>query len=610
MSRYNVFTDEKWDNIYLDYMCGKFTNREQNFIRGITGNYSVVLNLVNTGENCTDGKNIKVTVSKWEIPSMKRINRYMGTFFTPEEFTKTTTRAVEIHEAGHVLFSQETLKLRKRDTGNRNKKVLGYIENTIEDGYIERALVSYKKSFQKYLVYSNLYTMFSYPKLSEFEKKSKLQAFLTRALEKFVVGRIKGRVSDDIQEFADMTDEIYRKAVTNPDAQERLDAAVEIYDLIKPLIDEAAEQGNADDVEYDYSSDIENATGDASFTAPDVKITNTVFDDNNDENGDSDDDKQGKSSNSAKKDASELKVELQKEAQKEKAEEKNEEISTPDEQNIDYGSNNAKIEIQCIRPTGDDKIASDTYNEYSSEILFTKKNFIKKLRLLLEQNQEDYIDDLEMGHTINTSKICKKDKSFWREAADVKKPLPLRITILADLSGSTCGLIKDMKRAIILLTQTANALKIPIQVIGEQAIYGLDKIYHYMALDFKDNPIQNYNICKMESQEGTREGASLRWIKHQLTQMYPENRNLIIVLSDGIPEHYGQFFAEENLVADAHAAANEIYKLPNFELIGIAMGDKNLYNDLCKIYKKTIMCDNIDNLPKLMVDVLRKNLLR
>lgn len=609
MSRYNIFTDEKWDNIYSDYMCGKIQIREQNFIRGITGNYSVVLNLVNTGENCTDGKNIKVTVSKWKIPSMKRINRYMGTFFTPEEFTKTTTRAVEIHEAGHVLFSQETLKLRKRDTGNRNKKVLGYIENTIEDGYIERALVSYKKSFQKYLVYSNLYTMFSYPKLSEFEKKSKLQAFLTRALEKFVVGRIKGRVSDDIQEFADMTDEIYRKAVTNTDAQERLDAAVEIYDLIKPLIDEAAEQGNTDDVEYDYSSDIENATGDASIIAPDVKITNTVFDDNNDENGDSDDDKQGKSSNSAKKDASELKVELQKEAQKEKAEEKNEEMSVP-ENEVDYGANNFGIKIECVRPSGDDKIALETYEQYSSELLFIKKNFVKKLRFLLERKQEDYIDDLEMGHTINTSKLCKRDKSFWREAIDVKKPLPLRITVLADLSGSTDWILKDMKRAIILLTQTANMLKIPIQVIGEQAIYYQDRIKHYIALDFKDKTNQNYNICKMESTEGTREGASLRWVKNQLTRLYPDSRNLVIVLSDGVPEHFGKTSKAENLILDAHAAANEIYKLSNFELVGIAMGDKELYDNLCKIYKKTIMCDNIDNLPKLMIDILRKNLLR
>ena len=447
--------------------------------------------------------------------------------------------------------------------------------------------------------------MFSYPKLSKIEEKSKLQAFLTRALEKFVVGRIKGKVSDEVQEYADKTDTIYRKAVTNPNAQERLDAAVEIYDLIKPLIDEAAEQGNADNMEYTYSSDIENAIGDATFKAPDIEIQNTVFDENIEEG----DPKSGQSQGKMKKSGSELKVELQKEAQKEKAEEKNETMSVPDNK-IDYGANNAGIKIECIRPDGDDKLASDTYEEYSSEILFAKKNFIKKLRLLLEQKQEEYIDDLEMGHTINTSKLCKRDKSFWRESADVKKTLPLRITVLADLSGSTYTLLKDMKRAIILLTQTANALKIPIQVIGERAIYYQDIIQHCIALDFKDKTNQNYNICKMYSSEGTREGASLRWIKNQLTQLYSDSRNLVIVLSDGLPEHIGKNDKEENLVADAHAAANEIYKLPNFELIGIAMGDQSLYNDLNKIYKKTIMCENIDNLPKLMVDVLRKNLLK
>ena len=238
-----------------------------------------------------------------------------------------------------------------------------------------------------------------------------------------------------------------------------------------------------------------------------------------------------------------------------------------------------------------------------------QKQMLEALRDLREGNVQKH---RQFGRTIVPTDTYRPDQRFF---ANKKLPqdLPdMAVSILADNSGSTDGeRIQAAMLSSVLLHDFCTGLNIPIAVAGHNAVMG-GGVNYFIFADYEQ--ISNKDkyraaklaatMTKMNAHNSNRDGCALN-IAAKLLEKRPEQVKLLIVISDGRPNHTG--YGGEMATKDIQEIVKQC-KQKGIEVIACAIGDDK--NNIRTIYGDGFIdISDLKTLPKTLVSIVKKRII-
>ena len=187
-----------------------------------------------------------------------------------------------------------------------------------------------------------------------------------------------------------------------------------------------------------------------------------------------------------------------------------------------------------------------------------------------------------------------QDGSFFirtRLPADEQR---LAVGLLIDESGSMGwgDRITHARKTAIVLYDFCVSLGIPVTIYGHSTDYRGVALYSYAEFDSVDEN-DRYRLMDMIDRNGNRDGAALRFVAEHLAKR-PENRKLLILISDGQPADDGYYGTEAE--ADLRGIKQE-YARQNIVLFAAAIGEDK--DAIQRIYQEGFLdITRLDDLPK------------
>lgn len=645
-------------------------NKEQSFLRSITDNYKNLLKF--TQNTCTDGNIVEVYPTHPVIFNEDNLKSVAGNLkmdVVSENFflaMKFFSRGGITHEAFHILFTDfQILKDMAIDFKSKSpfhRKKMHEILNIGEDGFIELAGINFLPGLESYITFSNELIFGTMKSLEEIEERvdgnisSELDLYLHWAMMHTIIGKFKGTVKNShVLEKIEKTKDYFSEMRINPDARKRYELAKKIYAEIEDLIKASEKKSNS--FVYPKNANISHGEG----TPQKVEIKKDFKNRNDAQPGESGEGEEGKGQDSSEKDSEDkdpkdgqdsssgkstsgntektdeekksessdedLKDLIEKLKQEEldvKKEEKDKEKEEKKEQKkisrenmelskVKYSDihRGISLKIERLKAIPVNEYERNAYNKVKNEYKPIIRAFIKQFKAILEARSQGDICKLKIGTKLDTRRLADPKRRNWQKPVENKNPADLNIVIVIDGSGSMMNNRNSVIAAVIVIYEVAIALGIPICIIEESAIYYQDLVQHRILVDYNNykNPDARYNILRFNPDEGTREGVSLKWCSNY-QKLQGNKDNLMIVIADGDPQHTGtnSDYGGKIALSDTHQVAKEIEK-GGTQLTAISLGEY-CFEALDLIYSHTILCDNLDKLPKQLINILKKKMFK
>ena len=109
------------------------------------------------------------------------------------------------------------------------------------------------------------------------------------------------------------------------------------------------------------------------------------------------------------------------------------------------------------------------------------------------------------------------------------------------------------------------SLGIPVTIYGHSTDYRGVALYSYAEFDSVDEN-DRYRLMDMMNRNGNRDGAALRFVAEHLAKR-PENRKLLILISDGQPADTGYRGTEAEAVSYTHL---DVYRRQPYHSLSLA----------------------------------------
>lgn len=629
---------------------------EEKAIRGIAENKNIIFQFVEPGvAPNTNGKIVsypKTEFSEEEIKKIKALQKK----YDLDEYSAfwINLRGTILHETGHILYSQDMLKYLRQESEKRNPdiKLIQNITNIYEDAFIERTLSEEFLGAEKFLSYSNESCLPAPEEIQEMDKKlSEFAKFDRYITFKVIVGEeLPLTMSEKTLECIEETLPLFEKAAREINSLTRFSYVFKIIEIIKKYFNDFSS------LNYKTIAIIKNAEGlkrnpkRDSDPSTEIEVESSGTDkegSNSEKEGKNNGEKTGSTENSSldNKDSSGSKGNSSKNGENSNSTEnisgngnssndkkfdfttennqgkknkdaigKELEAENQEDQNKKNGSDKIKgsmtdksraTNVFYKNPEASEKIAyEDAMKKYSGII----KKYSREFKKLIERKEEGYERKLSMGSCLDSRNFCDKKDRIWKSRRDSKETAELYITLVVDCSGSMYDRISTAREAIALMSSIANEAKIPVQVIGFNFS---NKVEQYHVLSFNDKfEKKKENIFKLFSDGCNRDSYTAEYVYRQLSALEQTNsrrKDLVIWISDGLPSAYS---GGENGEAMTKKAVSILEKSIQREVLAIALGDINLQKSLEKEFKKVLLCDNIDRLPGILCNILRKNFLK
>lgn len=185
------------------------------------------------------------------------------------------------------------------------------------------------------------------------------------------------------------------------------------------------------------------------------------------------------------------------------------------------------------------------------------------------------------------------------------------VVVMTDESGSMQAHADGMSRfqaatgANLLLHGVLRRMNIPHQQFGFSAFYGRNAVLHRPYVMFENCNQPKVPIC-CGCFDNARDGLSIRLGAQMLLQR-PERQKLLIVVTDGIPEHAAQdhYYTDEVSLFDTANAVQEAERL-GVKVVGVSIGDGD--NHMPNIYSNRVCVRRLSELPQKLVQVLQQTL--
>lgn len=593
--------------------------KEQNFARGFTGHDSVTLAFINEGRAFTDGKNITVDPAMDRIfadkEAMAQTSKTLGlkeTVNDPWSGLYFTSRALEIHECLHIIFTQFPIPAiyDKRSTDRLRFCVLAMIGNIIEDAFIENAGASEFPETEVFLRWGRVSRLFA---------KSPSKGTLKETLEEV---KSSQQVSDDTETaieaildycavkllypmaVAGVPDERYEGYISTVlplffdgsvcgAPEKRHEFSCRIFDVLEPLLPESIPEferlqqmlGSCDTHNGGSRSINEHRS-----QGRKADITRRLFLDKDgrlipfDESG---------SIITALK--SSIKDEYSDLAGSAET------VMQPVCIDIDPASTGASamhraIKIKEYHPIPD-ALNEKSYKQLVGQYQRIINNYKRRFDKIIHTENEYSETKQYFGTGISSRNLTDSKKRYWYKHIREQGSPELSVMLMIDGSGSMSGARRNAAvHAAAVLTEVLESKNIEHCIVEYRALYDEPVTEHNILVDFRHNTKGRYNIMRLSAYSGTREGLSLCWAeKYFMSNSQVENK-VMIVISDGFPAHECE---ESDYLppVSTQDTANAVKRISHrgVSVIAIALG-YDCYPYLKEIYPKTVLCTELDKL--------------
>lgn len=581
---------------------------------------------------------------------------------TPEKRIRIITRAQVIHECLHKLYTMFPIPTNTdpiADTPNK-RKIINILSNIIEDSYIEAVGITMYNNIRYYLQFFrtciSLYNEQNMPQSNSSSASDSLDEFINYFID-YILYPInhKSQPSDKIKEYVQKAKPVFYQATLCNDPQKRYNYAVDIFKIIKPLIPrDDQERINQDQFNQKMpGSDTHNGNKtrpqpnnpnqkqpeSSLFPQPQeqqpqaqpktledpteakkggnlfeglpqeqqpqqpTKTTQEILQEENSK-------EQAQQSLENFTEEINAAIEKQKEIQKsEEAEEKkripNQKISGDEFKEF---TSHKEITIFENHPENCKHHKKD-YDEMVQDHKITINYYNTRFLQMLQTNTDVMESGYITGLSLNTKKLGDTKKRYWNRNSIQQDTPDLAILILIDGSGSMSGSKKtNATKSAVILHEILQKQQINHAIVEHRAHYSEKSMEANILVDFNSPDSDKYNLLRIRANDVNRDGLSLLWAERYLAKQPNENK-VIIVISDGIPNHKN--YKGENAVNDTKDIANKIIN-HGINVLAIALEEEQenttseCYNKLKKIYTNIIDCPNPNNLTRKLLETINK----
>ncbi len=603
------------------FQCDYNRTLEEDFAQVFSERSDVRLFFINEDEAFTDGKNIVVDPASNGLFADKAVlyetEKYMkiGHEISEDPWLalRMNTRAQNIHECLHLLYttfppyevndSRSTTKVRR--------KVLGMIDNIIEDAFIEAAGCSVYDNLESFLLFRRVSRLFSnIPSKGTVDRAFEAEddaAPTPLPLIQYLnhMGRFllypmiaESEPKPEIAEYVKATQELFRKGAGTGAPKERFSFSQQIFDIIEPLIPDSetdVDTATLQKMLFGIKTHAAQSSSINSFAheGKTVSITRLLF---------------------TNLDGSVLPVPDLKEAMQHIIAgfsfEKETALKIVLYQGVtvewtsgeyDCAMIHKGIKIIEAKPRINlnlKKAYQNIYNKYRININAYNVRFTQLLKGVVSIREDKFL----FGGGITSKRISDHKKRYWyRDIQGVGVP-DIALMLLIDGSGSMAGDRRDgAMTSSVILHEVLKKQGIEHAIVEHRAIYDKPVLKHNILVDFNARDEQKYNLMTLDAGEGTREGLTLYWAEKYISTNSQAEHKLIIVLSDGVPAHglnSDACYLPPVSIKDTANAARKIMKRGT-NIIAVALdneGDDSCYLNLKQIYSSVVSCTNLKHL--------------
>ena len=270
---------------------------------------------------------------------------------------------------------------------------------------------------------------------------------------------------------------------------------------------------------------------------------------------------------------------------------------------LDYGSPHMGVPVDVARSLGtpDEK----RYDEIISRVgKYSKRLQQQILDALRDIREGGLYRHKPFGRIIMAGESYRPDGKYF---ANKKLPqdLPdMAIALLVDNSGSMYGdRIAAAQEAAVLLYDFATGLNIPVMCAGHNTMG--NSVEYTVFSDFERSTRYDASrIANMSVSGSNRDGLALL-ISSQLLQQRSEEVKILIIISDGQPNHYG--YSGNPAIEDIQSIVKSS-KSKGIEVIAAAIGDDK--NTISKIYGDGFLdIADLSQLPKKLTAIVKKRIM-
>lgn len=274
-------------------------------------------------------------------------------------------------------------------------------------------------------------------------------------------------------------------------------------------------------------------------------------------------------------------------------------------ENANSSHKNINVTVKKADPISAQDIS--TYNSIMKDVA----NYSKRLQKLIFEALRDIkeggiIHHKSFGNIVEAKYSYRPDEKYYA-SKKLPQDLPdMAIAVLIDHSGSMYGSrLAAAQKAAMLLQDFATNSGIPVYVAGHcTSGHG---VTYYLYTDFDSvNNKEKYRLSQMKAGGCNRDGCAINLAASALAKR-PEEVKLLIVISDGQPNHDG--YGGTGAAKDIQTILRK-YKKSGVEPIAMAIGSdkeniREIYGDEC-----FIDIDDLEKLPKAMVGLVKKRVLK
>lgn len=634
--------DERYTDALARFQTEERRAAEEEFARLFAEEPEARLFFINENEAFTDGRIIVVNPAADGIFADKRALQgtvsFLGLpadiFMEPEEALHAVTRAQTIHECLHLLYTDFPMHhLADPLCDTKNKKlVMGLISNIIEDAYIEAAGASLYDNIEMYLKFGRVSRLFAshpgrgtaYRALSADPVKkpkakgarssaARMAAYLDYMAGLLLYPMVRmDEPEADIAVYVRETRNDFLEGSLAPSPDRRYAFSQRIFKRILPLIPPDTEKLSEKHFEELIGgTKTMNGSGQSLGGRPrkgrSAEVQTRLFTT-----------RLGEERDMAGGEAAERREAFSEEVRREASEMKK---SKTDPQggiilrrgsDYDAAAVHRDIHIREFHPETARRLSRayrDVCRTYRAAIRKYNGRFADILRAETTVREEKF----RIGSGITSSRLGDPKRRWWHRDIPGEDVPDLAVLLLIDGSGSMYGpRCRAAMESAVILHEVLAAQDITHAVALHRACFEEPVMEAHILLPFGARGDEKYNLMQIDAGGDNRDGLALFWAERYIKKHTENDKRLILVLSDGWPEH--EYDAYHPPVSDkdtANAAAKIIKR--GTDIIAVALdkeGETETYDALSEIYPNLVSCSDLSRLTGQILGVLARILRR
>ncbi len=622
--------------VLKEFQCDYNRSLEETFAQTFAEDELVRLFFINENQAFTDGRNIVVDPAQdglyCDTKALEQTAEYLEWPGCVLEDTwnalRIITRAQTIHECLHLLYTEFPNPVLKdpRCTTRIRRKVMASISNIIEDAYIEAAGSSVYDNTAFYLQFGRVSHLF----LSH-ESEGTTQRMFSMKKEEMsdeLYLKINTLISyldymaafllypmlvldapeETIAPYVEQTKPLYTAGSMAPSPAERYDYSGQIFSIIEPLIPKLSEEEEKE-TEIVINKEMGRILGKEKTHDPSAgtlqsaprkgrtqAVNRRLFDEDGEDK---------------KKNAAQLLA-----AVKQFEKEKNgmNIVNIPDQiithQGTEYDCSviHKNIQIKEKHPKIDfdmRKAYQNIYDRYQLNIRSYSSRLVQILKARVASRDEKYA----FGNGITSSRLSDPHKRYWYRYIDGIDVPDMAILLLVDGSGSMHGeRCESAMKSCVILHEVLKRTGIEHAIVEHRAAFDEPAMEANVLFDFNGRPDEKYNLMHISANGENRDALALFWAEKYLNQKAQAERKLIIVLSDGLPNHDYDDYRPPVSTKDTANAVRKITRRGT-NIIAVALDDSDdaeTYDDLQEIYPNLVDCVDLEKLTGQILNIIAR----